>query len=139
MKKRYILFISILLICFGFNLSLADTKNDKVLSSAKKWLFLIDNGNYSDSWKDASTFFKTAVSEQIWLNSVRAAREPLGKLYNRNMLKSQEANHLPGAPDGKYIVMSFETAFENKKSSLETVTFMLDKDGKWRAAGYFIK
>jgi hypothetical protein len=35
--------------------------------------------------------------------------------------------------------MSFKTAFEQKKSAIETVTFMLDSDGKWKAAGYFIK
>jgi ribosomal protein S17E len=55
------------------------------------------------------------------------------------MLKSQESSSLPGAPDGKYVVMSFKTSFEHKKSAVETVTFMLDKNGKWSAAGYFIK
>jgi hypothetical protein len=25
------------------------------------------------------------------------------------------------------------------KSAIETVTFMLEKDGHWKAAGYFIK
>jgi hypothetical protein len=68
-----------------------------------------------------------------------AARNPLGKLESRNMLKTQEATSLPGAPDGKYVVMSFETAFEHKKSAIETVTFMADKDGICCAAGYFIK
>jgi hypothetical protein len=28
---------------------------------------------------------------------------------------------------------------EQKKSAIETVTFMLDQDKKWRVAGYFIK
>jgi ribosomal protein S17E len=42
-------------------------------------------------------------------------------------------------PDGKYVVIKYDTSFENKKSAVETVTPMLDKDGKWRVAGYFIK
>jgi hypothetical protein len=46
---------------------------------------------------------------------------------------------LPGAPDGQYVVMQFETSFANKKSAIETVTFMLEKDGQWKSAGYFIK
>ncbi len=46
---------------------------------------------------------------------------------------------LPGAPDGEYVVISYETSFTNKKSAIETVTPMLDKDGKWRVSGYFIK
>jgi hypothetical protein len=35
--------------------------------------------------------------------------------------------------------MQFNASFANKKSATETVTFMLEKDGQWRAAGYFIK
>lgn len=27
----------------------------------------------------------------------------------------------------------------NKKSAIETVTPMMDKDGKWRVSGYYIK
>lgn len=139
MRTRHIILMSILLICYGFNLSWADTESNKVLSAAKAWLSLIDNGNYSGSWKDAAAYFQAAVSEQSWKSSLRAVRKPLGKLVSRNMLKSQESSSLPGAPDGKYFVMSFKTSFEHKKSAVETVTFMLDKNGKWSAAGYFIK
>jgi hypothetical protein len=46
---------------------------------------------------------------------------------------------MPGAPDGKYVVMQFQTAFVNKNSATETVTFILEKDGLWRADGYYIK
>ncbi len=46
---------------------------------------------------------------------------------------------LPGAPDGKYVVIQFKTSFENKKSATETITPMMDNDGKWRVSGYFIK
>jgi hypothetical protein len=35
--------------------------------------------------------------------------------------------------------MQFDTSFENKKSAVETVTFMREKDGTWKAAGYYIK
>jgi hypothetical protein len=46
---------------------------------------------------------------------------------------------LPGAPDGEYVVIQFETSFENKKSAIETVTPMIEINGGWRVSGYFIK
>jgi hypothetical protein len=46
---------------------------------------------------------------------------------------------MPGAPDGKYVVMQFDTSFEAKKTTIETVTFKLEKDGQWKSAGYYIK
>ena len=46
---------------------------------------------------------------------------------------------LPGAPDGHYVVLHYETSFENKKTAIETVTPMLDQDGDWRVSGYYIR
>ncbi len=46
---------------------------------------------------------------------------------------------LPGAPDGEYVVIQIQTSFENKKSAVETITPMLDKDGRWRVSGYQIR
>ncbi|MDD5138124.1 MAG: DUF4019 domain-containing protein, partial [Candidatus Omnitrophica bacterium] len=45
---------------------------------------------------------------------------------------------LPGAPDGEYVIVQFDTTFENKKSSVESVTMSLEADGRWRVSGYFI-
>jgi len=38
-----------------------------------------------------------------------------------------------------YVVIEFTASFENKKSAIETVTPMMDKDGKWRVSGYYVK
>ena len=46
---------------------------------------------------------------------------------------------LPGAPDGEYVVIQFDTSFTNKKVAVETVTPMKDEDGIWRVSGYYVK
>ncbi len=46
---------------------------------------------------------------------------------------------MPGAPDGEYVVIQYDSSFEHKQAAVETVTPMLDKDGKWRVSGYYIK
>jgi Protein of unknown function (DUF4019) len=70
---------------------------------------------------------------------VTAVRSPLGKVISRKLKLKQYATSLPGAPDGKYVVIQFETSFEKKKSSVETITPMKEKDGTWRVSGYYIK
>ena len=140
MKAALVLLLSLVLICPGSDGSWAGTETEKAaLTGATAWLGLIDDGRFSDSWKEASSYFRNALSEQNWAASLEAVRKPLGRLLTRRIVKSQEANSLPGAPDGRYVVMSFNTAFEHKKSAVETVTFMCDNDGAWRAAGYFIR
>jgi hypothetical protein len=70
---------------------------------------------------------------------MQAVRKPLGKLVSRKVKSTSYKTFFPGAPDGQYVVIEFETSFENKKSAIETVTPMMDNDGKWRVSGYYIK
>jgi uncharacterized protein DUF4019 len=118
----------------------ADQATEKpIIAAAQSWLGEIDSGNYVNSWKRASSYFQGAVSEKNWTDALTGARRPLGKLLARKLAKTQSATSLPGAPDGNYLVMQFDTSFENKKSAVELVTFVREKDGSWRAAGYYIK
>lgn len=106
---------------------------------AEKWLALIDTGNYSESWSNASAIFRGGVTEPAWENSMNTFRKPLGALISRKLQSAQSMTEMPGAPDGQYVLMQFQSSFASKKSAIETVTFMREKDGQWRSAGYFIK
>lgn len=46
---------------------------------------------------------------------------------------------MPGAPDGQYVVLQYETSFENKAAAAETVSLVIDTDAVWRVTGYFIR
>lgn len=109
------------------------------LDSAGAWLTLIDAGEYDKSWDQAASFFKESLTKEQWVKALETVRKPLGKVISRASASTTYATSLPGVPDGKYVVIKYDTSFENKKSAVETVTPMLDKDGKWRVAGYFIK
>ena len=118
----------------------ADVGAEKAATSAAQtWLAAIDHGDYAQSWQNAAAFFQNAVTEEKWKTSMETFRKPLGDLASRTLKSAQAMTKLPGAPDGQYVVMQFETSFANKKSAIETVTFMLEKDGQWKSAGYFIK
>ena len=118
----------------------ADEAAEKAAGAvAPAWLAQIDRGKYAASWKDAAAYFRGAITEKGWSDALNSTRKPLGKLVSRKLASLQSASSLPGAPDGKYVVMQFSTSFSNKKEAVETVTFVQEKDGKWRAAGYYIK
>ena len=131
----------VLWVCLDSSLVLADeaAENSKTAAAAQSWLAQIDSGNYAKSWKEASAYFRGALTEKAWADALNAARKPLGKLVSRKLSKAQNAQSLPGARDGNYVVMQFDTSFINKKDAVETVTFMQEKDGKWKAVGYYIK
>ena len=107
--------------------------------SSDAWLALVDSGKYAASWQEASQLFKAAVTKEQWQSALRGSRDPLGKMLSRKLKSATYKKTLPGAPDGEYVVIQYESSFEHKQSAVETVTPMLDKDGKWRVSGYYIK
>jgi len=109
------------------------------VEAAEAWLGLVDSGKYSQSWDEAAEYVKTLVSKEIWQNSIKGARGPLGKIISRELKSKRYSASVPGAPHGRYVIIQYKTSFENKDSAIETVTPMLEKDGKWKVSGYYIK
>jgi hypothetical protein len=109
------------------------------IEAAKTWLKLVDEGAYEQSWTQAAKYFRNNVSEQQWTTSLSAVRRPLGKVLSRKIKTSTYTTETSGAPDGRYVIIQFDTSFENKQNAAETITPMLDSDNKWRVSGYYIK
>jgi Protein of unknown function (DUF4019) len=123
-------------------LGVAQDQSDKTKGAeqaSEAWLKFVDSGDYSQSWIEASSLFKSHVTQKEWEQKISAVRQPLGALMSRTLKSAEYKTELPGAPDGQYVVIKYDTSFANKKSAVETVTPMLDKDGQWRVSGYFIR
>jgi len=139
--KRIALCSLILCLCLCASPAAAqDSEKEKAaVAAAETWLSLVDAGKYDQSWDVAAGFFRNAVTKPHWVQSLQGTRDPLGKLVSRKILNTSAKTSLPGAPDGQYLVIQFETSFANRKSAIETVTPMIEKDGSWRVSGYYIK
>jgi hypothetical protein len=139
MNSRWLAFIVVAVVLLSIP-ALSDQKAAKeATESGNRWLALVDSGNYAASWDQAAQIFKSAVPKEQWTRMVGSVRNPLGKLESRKLKSATYKTSLPGAPDGQYFVIQFDSSFEHKKSAVETVTPMLEKDGQWRISGYFIR
>lgn len=107
--------------------------------AAAAWLALTDGARYAESWDSAASLFKAAITRADWEKALMAVRSPLGALKSRTLKSATFTRSLPGAPDGEYVVIQFDTQFEKKAAAVETVTPMRGKDGSWRVSGYFIR
>ena len=91
--------------------ALAAGPEEAAKTSAEAWLALVDQQKYSESWDQIS----------------------------RKLKSSQYTDKLSGAPDGRYVVIRYDTVFEKKAQAVETITPMADPDGAWRVSGYFLQ
>ncbi len=110
-----------------------ETPNVQVVDTARRWLALLDQGRWSESYQETGTSFRKLNTEQVWAAVSEKVRPPLGAVISRTFL-SQE--NLPAPPAG-YEVVKFRTRFANRAEAVETVT--LDREGGgWRVVGVTI-
>jgi len=137
MKKGMILLITAAALAFWTGACSQSQKTAE--GAALDWLKLVDAGNYAQSWECGATILKNAVAKEQWLQILKDGRAPLGSLTSRELTSAEYQSGLPGAPRGEYYVIQFTSTFANRRSVTETVTPMLDKDGRWRVAVYYVK
>ncbi len=116
-----------------------DTEIHDGIKAAEEFLLLVDSGQYIQSWEAASSFFRGQVPREVWVEQIGSLRPAFGESTGRKMVSAQHVTRLPGAPDGSYVVIQYDTSFAHKRKAIETITPMLDKDGTWRVSGYFIQ
>ena len=107
-------------------------------TSADSWLALIDQKQVAQSWDATAPIFQSSVTKEQWEHAVAAARGPLGELSSRKFHATEYKTTIPGAPEGEYVTVYYDTAFAQKAAATESVTLM-KSDGSYKVAGYFIK
>jgi hypothetical protein len=133
--KQALVIIPALAIVFAVH---AAPSEKEAQASSESWLALVDDQKYAESWAEASSMFRSQVSQEKWVEMASSVRDPLGPVVSRTLGNVTLTKSLPGVPEGDYAVVQFQTAFKNKPQAVETVTMTLE-DGKWKIAGYFIK
>lgn len=132
-----ILMVVVLALCVTGVISGESGEEKGALEAATRWLALVDNAKYAESWAQASEFFKASIEQEKWEHMVREAIRPLAGLRQRKMIDSSHETSLPGAPGGEYVVMRFRCLYF-KRLVIETVTVSREKDGAWKVCGYNI-
>jgi len=116
-----------------------EAKIAKAKDAAETWLTLLDNQKYEETWNNASAYFKEIVPKKNWIQNISKIKKIFGKIKSRKIIGTKYLTSVPGAPDGEYVTLIYQSDFENKKNAIETITPMLDKDSKWRVSGYYVK
>lgn len=71
--------------------------------------------------------------------TIRALRESFGPVRARRLKWARYTETLPNPPSGQYVILEYETRFDNRASVVETVTPVQDPHGGWRVGAYHIR
>ena len=112
---------------------------DDARRRARAWLALVDQGQYGESWDTAAALFQASTSKEQWSAAAQRVREPLGQLSTRQFRAAEFRTALTGAPEGKYFIVHYDSAFAKKPSTREVLTLKQAPDASWKVAGYFVE
>jgi hypothetical protein len=129
----------VLALSAGAVLAEAPEKEKAAVVATEKWLTVVDAGKYGESWKQSAEIFRNLLTQDQWERSLQTVRKPLGKVLSRKAKNTRCTTSVSGAPAGEYVVIEFETSFEENGAAVETVTSTLEKDGSWRVSGYYVR
>lgn len=116
-----------------------DAAEERAQQAAEDWLAGVDAGDSDVTWAEAASGFRAAVTKAAWAESLGRVQNALGLAVSRSLASAEYKSELPGAPDGHYVVLTYNTSFEHKANGVETVVPHLDDDGQWHVSGYFVK
>lgn len=101
-------------------------------AAAREWLALVDASDWQASYDTAGRVFQEPNTVDTWRSASEQARTPLGAVVSRKAIGFQAV-----ASPEEYIVVRFETDFENQDGVIESVTLQRE-DGDLRVVGYFL-
>ncbi len=119
-----------------------DAAKKEALAAMEAWLKLEDAGDHAAGWKQASVAFQKSVSQDQWISISRNVDNQLGPLVSRKFASAtyQSGTVEVGAKPlaQSEVTVQYDSSFANLKYAIETVGFILEADGKWRANSYLI-
>lgn len=109
---------------------------DAPQSAAEAFLLLVDQGNYQQSWSEASTWLRDKVDANQWAEHAGGYRQPLGIVEDRKLNSVEFHDSLEDMPAGSYAFVIFDSSLADNGSASEMVGLMLEDDSTWRVIGY---
>jgi len=144
LKKWMILIACLNLACFALaQSSTMDEQKTAALSAGKKWLALVDSGEYKQAYDQMAPFVKQYSSFNHFEEGALITRRSFGAVQSRQETSTEFQALWPNAPAGQYVVIWFETSFLGRDGAVETfakeqVVMKLSSKNEWQPASYTI-
>lgn len=112
----------------------ATVSDAEVEGAARRFLELIDQGKWNESYALTTASFQKLNTAKVWADVSTKVRPPLGTLVSRTFLSHED---VPTPPAG-YEIVKFRTNFANKANAIEKVSLERSSAG-WRVAGIYVE
>ncbi len=107
-------------------------------TAAETWLKIEDAATYDKSWEAASSYFRSQVPEQGWVQRMQKVRKPLDPVLTRDLTATEWRTQVPNLSKGEYVALVYQTVFVNGQPELESIVMTHEGDA-WKMVGYAVQ
>lgn len=136
---RALALTSILLICLAVPAGATLLSQTKAESQARGFLKQLDLGLNDESWHAMSDLFQEFNDQARWKNRQKVIRASYGALVSRELKHISYRTTFNLSPDGKYVIVQFQSNYQNKTESIETVVLDCSSVPECSVREYVIK
>lgn len=109
---------------------------EEAAQAAKNYVTDLDQGRYAETWEKGGILFQSTITKANWVKNLDLTRKPFGKVLSRAL----EAEHIISDPydptEGIFMVIEYQTAFENAPQGREHLILRLGPNDEWRVGSY---
>lgn len=140
-RIHYFLIAAFLLLVFVPMINKTPSKEteQKATDAAVRFLYLVDHGDYDESWQIASVHLQKTLPQDEWREKIAQIRGAVGPAIERSRDDITFMEASGDLPEGEYVVITFVSKFQNRSRVTESVTLYHGENGQWKVAGYYLK
>lgn len=104
-------------------------------AAAQEWLQHVDDGAWEAAWDASASGLRDTVAQEQWKQRSVRARDALGRVRSRKLVRARYYDTLPKAKSaGPFVSLRYRATF-GPRLYVETV-LAVQTDEVWRVAGY---
>lgn len=139
MKKRaLVILIGIYILLSGTIGYSSNLLSADAVTTAERFARMIDSGNSSAAYNQASPLLRLAQKEQEFISAIERAHLLLGAVKQRQLTALRSIGIYPRLPDGDYLIVQFEARTLHKNKAAEII-LLRHQDGTWLVVDYSIR
>ena len=136
MKKLIITLISVISM---YSVS-AQKYTESYVNDANKvglsWLNNINHTKYENAYELLSKEVKVMVEKEHWISLINELMLEFGNLESRTVKQKYFQSQIEGMEDGFYVVIEYDSQYENTKDHTEHLLLKQNDKAKWEVANY---
>jgi hypothetical protein len=118
--------------------TLANLLSQDAVATAERFARIIDSGNSSAAYSQASPLLRLAQDEQEFAIAIERGQKLLGPVQQRQLTALRSIGIYPRFPDGDYLIVQFEAVTQYKSKAVEVI-LLRHQDNVWLVVDYSIR